>query len=178
MILYTKHIETPIGRLFAAANEQGIFIIDFVERNGGIDKIKQRVVKNHQAILVPKTHKNLVILEQQLHEYFEKKRQRFELNLQFSGTDFQQSVFKNLLEIPFSKTRSYQQFAKQMNMPLAVRAIAKANGENCLAIVVPCHRVIAANGLLTGYSGGLAAKKYLITLEQIGSNTMIQSALF
>lgn len=178
MILFSKHIETPVGRLFAAANEQGIFIFDFVERNGGLDKIKHRITQNHQAVFIEKPHKSLDILEQQVAEYFDKKRQNFELKFQFSGTAFQQSVFEKLVAIPFGKTISYKQLANEMDNPLAIRAIAKANGENSLAIIVPCHRVIAANGLLTGYSGGLAAKKYLIELEQKTSDVLRQSAFF
>ena len=178
MKLYTKHIETPVGLMFAAANDSGIFIFDFVERNGGLDKIKHRIIKNHQAIFVEKTHKSLDILEQQVAEYFDKKRQNFELKFQFSGTAFQQSVFEKLVAIPFGKTISYLQLANEMNKPLAIRAIATANGENCLAIIVPCHRVVASNGSLTGYSGGIAAKKYLIELEQNASDVLQQSAFF
>lgn len=164
--------------MFAAANEQGIFIFDFVDRKGGIDKIKDRVAKKWQAIFVEKPHKSLRILEQQVHDYFIGKRQVFELQFNFSGTEFQQQVFNTLLQIPFGQTISYQQLARQMNHPLAIRAIAKANGENCLAIIVPCHRVIASNGLLTGYSGGIEAKKYLLDFEQGRPNTPLQSSLF
>lgn len=178
LILYTKNIETPVGLIFAAANEQGIFIFDFVERQGGLDKIKQRIVKHWKAVFVEKQHSSIRILEQQVSEYFENKRQKFDLQLKFSGTEFQQQVFAALSQIPFGQTISYQQLAKQMNNPLAIRAIAKANGENCLAILIPCHRVIASNGLLTGYSGGIEAKKWLLDFERGRPNTPLQSSLF
>lgn len=178
LILYTKNIETPIGTMFAAANEQGVFIFDFVERKGGLHKIKDRVAKKWKAIFIEKPHTSLDILELQLSEYFANKRQNFEFTLHFSGTEFQQQVFTALSQIPFGQTISYQQLARQMNNPLAIRAIAKANGENCLAILIPCHRVIAANGLLTGYSGGIEVKKWLLNFEQGRPNTPLQSLLF
>lgn len=178
MILSVTYIETPIGTMFAAANEQGIFIFDFVERKGGLDKIKERVARKWTAFFVEQAHEQLRILEQQVQEYYATTRQVFELNLCFSGTDFQQEVFRNLLEIPYGKTIAYQQLACHMNHPLAIRAIAKANGENCLAILVPCHRVIASNGLLTGYSGGIDNKKWLLDFEQGRPNTPLQSSLF
>lgn len=164
--------------MFAAANEHGIFIFDFVERKGGIDKIKERVAKKWSAIFVEKPHQCLDILEQQLEEYFKATRQIFELKLNFSGTEFQQQVFTALNNIPFGQTISYQQLARQMNNPLAVRAIAKANGENCFAILIPCHRVIASSGLLTGYSGGIEVKKWLLNFEQGRPNTPLQPSLF
>jgi len=98
--------------------------------------------------------------------------------LHLSGTEFQQQVFTALKQIPYGQTISYQQLARQMNNPLAVRAIAKANGENCLSILIPCHRVIASSGLLTGYSGGIEAKKWLLDFEQGRPNTPLQSLLF
>lgn len=164
--------------MFAAANEQGVFIFDFVNRKGGIDKIKERVAKKWKAIFVEMPHFSLQILEQQLEEYFSSNRQIFELKLHFSGTEFQQQVFVALTNISFGQTISYQQLARQMNNPLAIRAIAKANGENNLAILIPCHRVIASNGLLTGYSGGIEAKKWLLDFEQGRPNTPLQSSLF
>lgn len=178
LILYTKNIETPIGTLFAAANEQGIFIFDFMHRKGGIEKIKDRVAKKWTAIFVEKAHKSIDLLELQLQEYFAAQRQSFELQLHLSGTEFQQQVFTALTQIPYGQTISYQQLARQMNNPLAVRAIAKANGENCLSILIPCHRVIASSGLLTGYSGGIEAKKWLLDFEQGRPNTPLQSLLF
>lgn len=164
--------------MFAAANEQGVFIFDFMHRKGGIEKIKDRVAKKWAAIFVEKSHQTLKVLEHQLAEYFSNKRQIFELELHFSGTEFQQQVFTALSLIPYGQTISYQQLARQMNNPLAVRAIANANGENCLSILIPCHRVIASSGLLTGYSGGIEAKKWLLDFEQGRPNTPLQSLLF
>ena len=104
---------------------------------------------------------------QQLKDYFEGKRKIFELPLSPKGTDFQQSVWKALLEIPFGETRSYGDIAKRIGNPKASRAVGMANNRNPIAIFIPCHRVIGANGSLVGYGGGLDIKKYLLSIENI-----------
>ncbi|KAF1029265.1 MAG: Methylated-DNA--protein-cysteine methyltransferase [Pseudomonas sp.] len=101
----------------------------------------------------------------QLQEYFDGTRNRFELELDFVGTDFQKKVWQALLTIPFGETRSYSQIAQQIGNPKAVRAVGAANGRNPISIVTPCHRVIGASGGLTGFAGGLKAKQYLLALE-------------
>jgi methylated-DNA-[protein]-cysteine S-methyltransferase len=101
----------------------------------------------------------------QLGEYFAGKRQRFELALDFAGTEFQRQVWAALLAIPFGETRSYSDIARQIGNPDAVRAVGAANGRNPISIIAPCHRVIGASGSLTGFAGGLAAKQYLLALE-------------
>ena len=107
----------------------------------------------------------LVRAAQQLEEYFAGTRHRFELELDFAGTEFQKKVWQALLTIPFGQTRSYSQIAEQIGHPSAVRAVGAANGKNPISIVAPCHRVIGASGKLTGFAGGLAAKERLLTLE-------------
>ncbi|KAF2391475.1 methylated-DNA--[protein]-cysteine S-methyltransferase [Pseudomonas frederiksbergensis] len=102
---------------------------------------------------------------QQLQEYFAGTRNRFDLELDFAGTDFQKKVWQALLTIPFGETRSYSQIAEQIGNPSAVRAVGAANGKNPISIVAPCHRVIGASGKLTGFAGGLEAKERLLTLE-------------
>jgi len=101
----------------------------------------------------------------QLGEYFVGKRRRFELALDFAGTEFQRQVWAELLAIPFGETRSYSDIARQIGNPSAVRAVGAANGRNPISIIAPCHRVIGASGSLTGFAGGLAAKQYLLALE-------------
>ncbi|BAQ76766.1 MULTISPECIES: methylated-DNA--[protein]-cysteine S-methyltransferase [Pseudomonas] len=103
--------------------------------------------------------------ERQLQEYFAGSRERFELELDFAGTEFQCQVWQALLTIPFGETRSYGQIARQIGHPKAVRAVGAANGRNPISIVAPCHRVIGASGSLTGFAGGLQAKRYLLALE-------------
>ncbi|MEO8641024.1 methylated-DNA--[protein]-cysteine S-methyltransferase [Pseudomonas sp.] len=102
---------------------------------------------------------------QQLREYFAGTRSRFDLELEFTGTEFQKKVWAALLTIPFGETRSYSEIARQIGNPSAVRAVGAANGKNPISIVAPCHRVIGASGKLTGFAGGLEAKEQLLMLE-------------
>jgi methylated-DNA-[protein]-cysteine S-methyltransferase len=110
-------------------------------------------------------HPVLIRARQQLTEYFAGTRNRFDLDLDFTGTEFQKKVWQALLTIPFGETRSYRQIAEQIGSPSAVRAVGAANGRNPISIVAPCHRVIGASGKLTGFAGGLEAKALLLTLE-------------
>ena len=103
----------------------------------------------------------------QLGEYFAGTRQSFDLLLDFSGTPFQQEVWRALLTIPYGQTRSYGEIARQIGRPAAVRAVGAANGKNPISIIAPCHRVIGATGELTGFAGGLHAKETLLALEGI-----------
>ena len=114
----------------------------------------------------------LLETERQLMEYFAGRRDRFELELEFTGTDFQNQVWRALLTIPFGETRSYSQIAQQIGNPNAVRAVGAANGRNPISIIAPCHRVIGASGGLTGFAGGLEAKQYLLALEDRSQTTM------
>lgn len=102
----------------------------------------------------------------ELNEYFTKTRREFTIPLRFAGTDFQQSVWNALLAIPYSETRSYMQIARIVENEKGIRAVAQAIGANPLSIIVPCHRVIGSNNTLTGFAGGLAAKRYLLDLEK------------
>ena len=101
----------------------------------------------------------------QLGEYFEGRRQKFDLSLKPHGTEFQRSAWESLLSIPYGETRSYLQQAEYIHNPKAIRAIGQANSRNPIPIIIPCHRVIAKNGSLTGYAGGLKRKKRLLALE-------------
>lgn len=103
--------------------------------------------------------------EKELNEYFEGQRQKFQVRLDVDGTDFQKRVWRQLCQIPYGKTRSYADIAAKIKNEKAVRAVGAANGRNPLSIIVPCHRVIGSGGGLTGYAGGLEAKKKLLTLE-------------
>ncbi|PWA04535.1 methylated-DNA--[protein]-cysteine S-methyltransferase [Flavobacterium psychrotolerans] len=110
----------------------------------------------------------------QLQDYFEGKRTRFDFKINPKGTEFQQKVWKGLLEIPFGKTMSYLELSKKLGDVKAIRAVASANGKNPLWIVVPCHRIIGTDGSLTGYAGGLWRKKWLLEHE----NPVTQQSLF
>lgn len=111
------------------------------------------------------SHPVLLETARQLKEYFAGRRQCFDLELDFAGTDFQRDVWAALLSIPFGETRSYGEIARMINKPAAVRAVGAANGRNPISIIAPCHRVIGASGSLTGFAGGLQAKQFLLALE-------------
>jgi AraC family transcriptional regulator of adaptative response/methylated-DNA-[protein]-cysteine methyltransferase len=118
------------------------------------------------AKFTPGKNKHLDVLNRQMEEYFAGKRIDFSVPLVISGTPFQEKVWKELLTIPYGKTRSYAEQAKRIGKPRAVRAVGRANGDNRIAIVVPCHRVVGRDGKLTGYGGGLWRKQYLLDLER------------
>lgn len=107
--------------------------------------------------------------QRQLEEYFAGEREEFSLALEADGTDFQQRVWESLRRIPFGETASYGDIARRIGNPRAVRAVGLANGRNPISIIVPCHRVIGADGTLTGYGGGLERKRFLLALEKSGA---------
>lgn len=109
----------------------------------------------------------------QLDEYFRHERQAFDIPLLTAGTEFQESVWNSLMEIPYGQTITYGELATRLGKPAAVRAVANANGANAISIIIPCHRVIGSNNTLTGYGGGLEAKKFLLELEQTQTNHMV-----
>lgn len=154
----TVYIKTPLGMATIIGDENGIISIevcDEAEVSSTIPRFLQEVVT-------------------QLSEYFEGKRKDFDLKLNPKGTEFQQKVWKALLEIPYGKTRTYLEQSKILGDVKAIRAVASANGKNPLWIVVPCHRVIGSDGSLTGYAGGLWRKKWLLEHE----NPSTQQSLF
>ena len=154
----TVNIKTPLGMATIKGDENGIAIISIVDK-GEISKVIPSILQ--EAVT-------------QLQDYFDGQRTHFDFQLNPSGTEFQQKVWKGLCEIPFGKTMSYLELAKQLGDVKAIRAVASANGKNPLWIVVPCHRVIGTDGSLTGYAGGLWRKKWLLEHE----NPSIQQSLF
>jgi AraC family transcriptional regulator, regulatory protein of adaptative response / methylated-DNA-[protein]-cysteine methyltransferase len=163
-ILNLIRFTTPLGPMFAAANEQGLCLLEFTDRRA-LESEFTDLEKRLQAQFLPGTNSILEQTEQQIAEYFSGQRQRFSIPLLTPGTDFQQQVWQSLQAIPFGETRSYKQQAENMNKPKAVRAVATANGCNRIAIIIPCHRVIGSDGSLTGYAGGLHRKQWLLEHE-------------
>lgn len=145
--------------------EEGICFIEFTDRIR-LEREMQRLSGELQGTLRPGEHPFLSQLENELHEYFNRQRKVFSVPLQLTGTDFQKSVWKALLEIPFGTTASYKQQAIKLNKLSAIRAVAAANGQNKHAILIPCHRVIGSNGKLVGYAGGLGKKEWLLDFEK------------
>ena len=167
-LIQTKRIFTPLGPMLAAATDDGICLLEFTDRRMFETEIK-RLSKLLHARFVPGFSKYLDKLNKQLEEYFFGKRKEFDIPLVLPGTEFQKKVWAELRSIPYGITRSYKEQAEILGAPKAVRAVAKANGDNSIAILVPCHRVVGANGELTGYGGGLWRKQYLLNLESSNS---------
>lgn len=152
-----KTMRSPVGELTLVATEQGLAAVLWEDDRPARVRVKPaRADKNHPVLRET---------EQQLRDYFAGKRTSFSLPLDFLGTPFQKKVWAALLTIPFGETRSYGQIARQIGRPKAVRAVGAANGRNPISIIAPCHRVIGANGKLTGFAGGLEAKALLLKLE-------------
>lgn len=157
MAYFFKLVDSPIGKLKLVANEAKLAAVLWeVDRPNRVKLGDMTEVASNPA---------LDAAAQQLNEYFEGKRNQFDLELDFKGTEFQKKVWNALLTIPFGETRTYSQIARQIGHPTAVRAVGAANGRNPIAIVAPCHRVIGASGELTGFAGGLKAKEVLLTVE-------------
>lgn len=162
---FYKTMASPVGLLTLVANEQGLAAVLWEND----DPKRVRLSPLHED----PSHPGLLEAERQLTEYFAGKREKFELKLDFTGTEFQKQVWQALLTIPFGETRSYAQIAEQIGNPGAVRAVGAANGKNPISIIAPCHRVIGSNGKLTGFAGGMEAKAFLLKLES--KNLMLQA---
>lgn len=167
-IIY-REIETPIGKFIIGATEKGCSLSEFSDL-GGFEKINHRIQKRFNVELSSGNNHFIDQLEEEFTLYFEKKLKVFKTPLDYKGTPFQKSVWNELLKIPYGETRSYGDIAKRLGKPGAMRAVGKANGDNYLPIIIPCHRVIDAAGKLHGYGGGLWRKKYLLELESHNLN--------
>ena len=163
-IIQTTKIITPLGPMLAGATEDGICLLEFTDRRMLETEIK-RLSKLLDGRFVPGISQHLDKLNEQLEEYFSGSRKEFDIPLVLPGTAFQKKVWTELQAIPYGSTCSYKEQAEMLGLPKAVRAVAKANGDNSIAILVPCHRVIGTNGELTGYGGGLWRKEYLLNHE-------------
>ena len=156
----TALLSTPIGILVIKGDINGLNSVNFSSENE-INEILETPTELKDAV-------------NQLQEYFNKKRTNFDLQLSPAGTDFQKRVWKELENIDYGKTKSYQEIANLLGDTKVIRAAASANGKNPIAIIIPCHRVIGSDGSLTGYSGGLERKKFLLEHE----NAIKQQSLF
>ena len=163
-LIPTTRILTPLGPMLAGATDEGICLLEFVDRRMLETQIK-RLSRLLDARIVPGSHGHFDQLGKQLDEYFAGTRREFDVPLVLPGTEFQKKVWAGLQAIPYGCTRSYKQQAQTIGTPNAVRAVARANGDNRIAILIPCHRVVGANGEPVGYGGGLTRKEYLLKLE-------------
>lgn len=152
-----KMMPSPVGELKLVASQRGLAAVLWENE----DPWRVRLLAPQEE----PQHEVLLETEKQLREYFAGERQCFTVTLDFQGTEFQKKVWQALMDIPFGETRSYSDIAHAIGQPGAVRAVGAANGRNPISIIAPCHRVIGANGKLTGYAGGLTVKAFLLNIE-------------
>lgn len=158
-------IDTPLGGMIAIADDTALHLLEFIDRKAlpqGLRRLSGFVggrIGLGRTAVTDRT-------EAQLTEFFDGRRPRFDMDLQLHGTDFQRRVWQGLRAIPAGETRSYAELAREIGSPTSIRAVANTNANNRIAIVIPCHRVIGADGTLTGYAGGLWRKQRLIEIER------------
>jgi methylated-DNA-[protein]-cysteine S-methyltransferase len=154
--IYYSEIESPLGSLFVQGDGESVTGLYLPQHKGwsGLDDSWKRSDEPFREV------------RDQLADYFAGERQQFDLPIRPAGTPFQQQVWEALTQIPFGATMTYSELAERVGKPFASRAVGAANGRNPISIIVPCHRVIGANGKLTGYAGGVERKKWLLELER------------
>lgn len=160
------NLPSPLGEMIAGATEHGLCFLEWHDR-GGVERILERVRSRYACTVVPGENPHLALLRGELEAYFAGELHAFTVPLAIRGTSFERLVWDELLRIPYGQTRSYGQIGTALGRPGCSRAVGRANGANYLSIVIPCHRVIEANGNLRGYGGGLWRKKHLLELEGV-----------
>ena len=160
-------LETPLGPMLAAASDRAVCQLEFADRRG-LGKSYEEMRRRFGLPVVPGENAMLRQLREELGEYFRGARRAFNVPVELKGTEFQQRTWRELQKIPHGRTASYAAIARKIGSPSAVRAVARANGTNRLYLLVPCHRVVAKNGTLSGYGGGVWRKRLLIDLERTG----------
>ena len=162
--ILTQTYLSPCGPLLLGSFQDELCLCNWLnEKHPG--RVDKRLQAGLHARYAPQASDITQEVVRQLDEYFTGQRKSFDMPLLFVGSDFQKSVWQMLLEIPYGQTISYGEMARRIGMPKAVRAVANANGANAISIFAPCHRVIGSDRSLTGYGGGLEAKKFLLELE-------------
>ncbi|UHA73433.1 bifunctional transcriptional activator/DNA repair enzyme AdaA [Paenibacillus sp. 481] len=168
-ILKASWLDTPLGPMVAIADDEALYLLEFVDRRG-LEREVERLRQRTKSAIIPGYTQPIHSIEHELNQYFDGKLTHFLTPVCYLGSPFQQKVWEQLRQIPIGETRSYLELATTIGRPTAFRAVAQANGANQLAIMVPCHRVINSNGDLAGYGGGIARKQWLINHEkQIGN---------
>jgi O-6-methylguanine DNA methyltransferase len=166
--LYTTNMHSPIGPLFLAASAEGLVALEFDARLPGQQSIRpnpRHLREEEKGLRFEDSPRRMQPYLNELEAYFAGKRREFSFPLDLRGTDFQLACWRALLAIPYGETRSYADIARAIGKAKAFRAVGMANNRNPIAIVVPCHRVIASDGTLCGYGGGLDVKRKLLELE-------------
>ncbi|OAB40100.1 bifunctional transcriptional activator/DNA repair enzyme AdaA [Paenibacillus glacialis] len=164
-VLKASWIDTRLGPMIAIGDENTIYLLEFVDRRG-LEREVERLRQKTKSAIIPGITEPIQSIESELNEYFDGTLTVFTTPISLLGSPFQKSVWEQLTKIPPGETRSYSDIAVSLGKPTAFRAVAQANGANQLAIVIPCHRVINANGDLGGYGGGLTRKEWLLHHEK------------
>lgn len=164
-VLHAERITTPLGRMLAVAGDEGLHILDFVDRRG-LERKLITLRKRLNVVVVPGRHPVLRSTAEQIAEYFAGDRSAFDVALVPNGSAWEQQAWQHLQTIPPGSTQTYGRMATALGRSGAARAVGRANGMNYISIIIPCHRVIAANGKLTGYGGGLWRKQWLLDHEK------------
>lgn len=161
---YYSELPTVLGNMLAIADEKALYVLEFIEP-GDLNETLDLFKRKTKATLLLGMPQPLNSIKNELKLYFKGTLKKFETPITCVGTPFQKQVWKALQKIPFGKTKSYLDIAKDIQKPTAVRAAANANGANSMAIIIPCHRVIQSNGEIGGYAGGIERKQWLLNHE-------------
>lgn len=167
-VLRARQFTTPLGPMLAVASDTELHLLEFTDRRMLATQL-ERLRKLADCVITPGPSKLIAQTEAELAEYFEGKRKEFGVSLAIAGTPFQESVWRQLLKIPYGKTLSYDGLATRIGRTGAQRAVGTANGCNRIAIIIPCHRVIRSDGTLSGYGGGVWRKQRLLEIEGMGN---------
>ena len=165
-ILKSTWLDTSLGPMLAISDEEGLNLLEFIERRGLEKEIEKLCIKL-KAVIIPGRTKHIDSIEQELLKYFAGSLKEFKTKIHLLGSPFQIKVWQELMRTYYGETRSYMVQAKAIGNPNGYRAVANANGANQLAIIVPCHRIINNNGGLGGYGGGVQRKQWLIDHERL-----------
>ncbi|WBX75756.1 methylated-DNA--[protein]-cysteine S-methyltransferase [Tenacibaculum ovolyticum] len=164
-LILINRLTTPLGPMFVCATDNGICLLEFVDRRMLETEFKylQKLLK---ANIISGDNEHIKQVKKEIKEYFEGTRKTFNVKLETPGTEFQNQVWNCLKQIKYGTTTTYQKLAKKINNPKAIRAVASANGYNRISIIVPCHRVVGKDGKMIGYGDGIERKKWLIEHER------------
>ena len=165
LLLRIDWIDTPLGSMIAIADQETLYLLEFVDCEG-LEKETKKLQMRLGSEIVPGKTAPILQIRKELNSYFCGDFKGFEAPIKMIGSAFQKEVWSELQRIPFGKTCSYKDIARAIKRPLAVRAVGSANGSNHFPIIVPCHRVINANGALGGYASGITKKKWLLAHEK------------
>lgn len=168
-LILISRLTTPLGPMFVCATENGICLLEFVDRRM-LETEFRDLQKRLNANIIAGENVHIDQIRREIEEYFKGTLKNFKVELETPGTDFQNLVWRNLQEIRYGESSTYQEQAAKIKNPKAARAVASANGYNRIAIVIPCHRVLGKNGEMTGYGGGIERKRWLLNHERAHSN--------